>query len=205
MAVLGFSYISQRMRAEFVSHFDYQRWLNNLSSGDYVAVQHMPQPGKWWRDEIQELWQFEVCRVTAPGRLDTTGNSYPHKADGKLCYWNSDRDWGDVFPARVVPLHLLPQAPKKLGETIAANFPLHEPLFAGAMRHVFFVPYGLSHAPHRISQVLPYSYQVDVDNGTLVHAFHACDYFDGDAVFFMEQLGLSCVGINHLYSCRVSE
>lgn len=89
---------------EVSSEYNYKRWLESLKDGDEVLLQHMYKPDNGGLSISFERWLFVRYRINRD--LLTGAGGYedrPFKpADGKACYYNSNYDWGEVFPARIV-------------------------------------------------------------------------------------------------------
>jgi hypothetical protein len=150
---------------------DYQRWLESLNDRDEVLLQqfHPAAGDNAVLDVVHETWEFE--RVWLLGdQLHSRGNSHPIiRATGKACYWGSDKEWGKVFPARLVPMSS-DLCPDKTGRSIFAHHPVYEPLFLGCYRHHAIARYGPKHKL-RFNHGFERYYWRDVEGGSLLVFF----------------------------------
>lgn len=150
----------------------YSDWLNSLKNGDHVLKQNFQPANHGIFDYPVERWEFERVKIWNDS-LITRGNTSPFDSQsGKCKYWGGKDDWGNVFPARIIPLTSdLPT--KELGDEIYGHFPVYEPLFLNAHRLVFFVQHGREFTRSRtlVRKTFPYSYSLEVNEGDLYHCF----------------------------------
>lgn len=159
----------------------YQRWFDSLSEGDEVCLQIFNEPTRilgfpfdTWRFELGRLIQWNETLQFRP-KYGTDPSPYI-KEDGSAAYsWKPDsKEWGfGVFPARIVPnSHDL--AITGEGQCCSiGHMPVYEPLYLGCHRNVFLVSYGGGYHQriNELTKTYPRSYQVEVDDGMLVHLF----------------------------------
>ncbi|MDJ0589993.1 MAG: hypothetical protein QNJ72_08370 [Pleurocapsa sp. MO_226.B13] len=116
-------------------------------------------------------------RCVAPEFVAITGSydELPLKVDGRGRYYLSDSDWGEVFPARIVPLST--ELPQNLGESVYGHKPIFEPEYFGHFRHIFMISYGgeIMKAYSKIRANFPRSYFQEVYQGELAITFSATD------------------------------
>lgn len=154
--------------ARFNDPDKYNSWLSAVKNGDEVLVQKFHPASDSVLDYSFECWQYQLGTIMGDA-VWTNGNAPLDLKTGKLKYWNSDADWGEVFPARIVPTTSFLQV--KRHQTVFGDKPIYEPLFSTALRLVFFASYPLLKVSAVIRRVLPYSYSLEVEGGNLYHCF----------------------------------
>ena len=129
--------IVPRHREDINSEAKYNAWLSTVKDGDRVLIQEF-HPKKNNLDIDLELWYFTLAEVEGD-RLTTIGvNDCPfNRQTGKCCYWgHRDMDWGDVFPARIIPINRFTSVVFNLGDEFIGDKPMYEPLFLHKNRHI---------------------------------------------------------------------
>lgn len=164
-------------RKKLKTEAQYQEWLASLKPQDEVVLQSFMPPQSILGMPF-ERWRFQKGRVIFNNeklyQFVARGDDAPLRPDGMACYWNSDRPWGEVFPARLIPMHYdLEMNDKEEGFWLTGHAPVYEPLFFGNYRHVFFVPHGKDVYKRRnsVRNLYPYCYETDVEGGTVITAF----------------------------------
>ena len=152
----------------------YQQWLESLPDNSPVAFQEFLPASDSPLAYPFETWRYTLGRIIDRNRfLPTQGSGWRCLLpDGRACYIGSEKEWGEVFPARVVPLSHDLQLPPG-GHPQYADEPVYEPLFMGCYRHVYRVDYGplVNRGCNIIRRTYPYHYQLTIDNGFLFHCF----------------------------------
>jgi hypothetical protein len=154
----------------------YQRWLDSLVDGDEVLLQQFHPAA---RQSIVlgmpfEQWQFERVRVMGSS-ADSRGNSYSiDRAKGVATYHGGGKEWGNVFPARLVPCHG-DMPTNELGQSAWGHMPIYEPLFLGCYRHFFFAGHQLRREFYQFIQGYRH-YLKDVERGRLLVLFSEDDF-----------------------------
>jgi len=95
----------------------------------------------------------------------------PVRPDGVACWYGSDAEWGEVFPARAVPYGNWDQL-KTDGDRVFSLSPVYEPFYFGATKSLFLVPFGKTEQGlfEFKRQGLRHYYR-EVANGNLVTVF----------------------------------
>lgn len=169
-------FVSAWMQQTFKTEEDYKNWLATLQEDAEVMFQEFVPASDRAFDSPIEHWRLTKGRVSGIGNksafLVYTPQSAPLRQDGKCCYWGSDREWGEVFPARIVPLFSEFNL-GEVGESTTCHAPIYAPEFTESYRHVYFVPYGTSFAKasSRIRRLSPRHYSLEVEDGDLYHTF----------------------------------
>jgi len=152
--------ITPRHREGIESQAKYNSWLATVKDGDAVLLQKF-QPAN---DNILafnfEHWTFTKGRIHQDQYFLGGGQSgLFDPSNGKAKYWDGKNDWGEVFPARILPIHYEfdAHAVKKIGDTFIGDMPLYEPLFLNSYRHVFRAD-SRSNTYHSFMREYPYSY-----------------------------------------------
>ena len=123
---------------------DYAGWLESLTPNmDEVVVLQRFRP----YDDSSiafgasfERWELTIGRYTGRS-ICGPGLNQPIRLDGIACWINSDAEWGDVFPARIVPYGQWEEL-KNVGDSAVSLNPVYEPLYIGKTRSLFLVPFG---------------------------------------------------------------
>lgn len=124
-------------------------------------------------DSPLEYWRFTQVRVWNDRLICSGRNDIPFdKQTGKCCYWNSESDWGEVFPARIMPIHgdFVGNAVEKNGDSFVGDLPLFEQNYLQCFRHVLKVDLR-TQARSKVSKIYPYNYIQEIYNGYLLHVF----------------------------------
>jgi hypothetical protein len=162
-------------KKEVDSEYKYLSWLSSLKDGDKVIQQQFFPAGKEGciLDMPYERWWFELGTVRGNMWI-TQGESAPvDRSTGKFKYYDGDKDWGNVFPARLIPLHHdIPV--HNIGGRVVGYHPVYEPLFLGCYRHIFKVSYGPNYN-RRLNHGFDHYYYRDVEQGTLMIVFSELD------------------------------
>jgi hypothetical protein len=164
-------YITDGAKQQVNTKDKYLKWLSSLKNGDMAIQQQFLPAGREGcvLDMPYERWHFELG-VVRGNEWITKGDSSPvDRTTGKFKYWDGDKDWGTVFPARLIPLHHdIPV--KKIGDWTVGHHPVYEPVFLGCYRHFFKVSYGLNYNC-RFNHNFKYYYYKDVERATLMVVF----------------------------------
>lgn len=184
--------IVPRHREDINTEAKYNAWLSTVKDGDRVLIQEF-HPKKEGFDIDLELWYFTMAEVEG-NRLITVGiNDQPFNIKtGKCCYWGQpDSDWGNVFPARMIPITRFKSIVPNLGDKFIGDRPLYEPLFTHKNRHVLKIESRrVAYAQNDISKVYPYNY-----------LYTSCGYRETLMyVFTEEQWERSFDDVTYLYS-----
>lgn len=154
---------------------DYQGWLDSLVDGDEVLLQQF-HPAE--RQSIVlgmpfERWQFERVRVMGAVVI-SRGHSYPiSRAKGIATYYGGE-EWGQTFPARLVPCHG-DMPVDELGRSAWGHMPIYEPLFLGCYRHFFLVSRSARHEVFKFADNYRHYFK-DVERGRLLVVFSEDDF-----------------------------
>lgn len=182
-------------RKEMRESEDWQSWVSSLKDGDKVLFQQFVPKGDSCFDSPVECWRYWSATFHANGvRYDD--ERHPLK-DGVAVCRNSDSPWGDVFPARVVPIcyDLLSDSLR----FVDGHAPIHEPDWLGADRNYVLVKHGPDF--NQMSRVVPRQfkrcYQNRVHGGQLFTVFADCEEVEA----FVNQLGVPSVVF--LYSGKI--
>ena len=174
-------------REKLKSSEQYQAWLASLKDRDTVALQQFLPASDSCLSMPFERWLFTKGTVggidvgEAWLRFNERGHTQPVRRDGIACFWNRDREWGEVFPARIIPLHSdLGLHDGQSGKFVSGHAPVYEPEFFHNYRHVFFVGHGKDFYARQQSlrNRFPRNYSLDVDDGVIVHVFSRDDFED---------------------------
>lgn len=160
-------------REDIKTETAYAAWLKTLKNGDEVLYQQFHPAGSEGGilDLPFERWEFERVRVWDAVLCSVGGNDHPfNPEDGKGRYWGSETEWGNVFPARIVPLHSdLPA--KELGDSVYGHHPVYEPLFFGSYRHHALLPYGANFGIRQCTHKIERHYWREVNGGKMIVFF----------------------------------
>lgn len=173
---MNFVYTTPWMREQVKTPEAYQEWLATLQNDDRVLLQSFSPPT--FSGYPLERWEFELARVSGK-RLLVPDSKPLNRSRGTITYWNTDADWGDVFPARIVPCHsqLICAQTREVGGVVYGHYPVYEPDFLGCLRHVYRVnPGGASKRQGYsvLRELFPRNYRLEVANGVeIVHCFSA--------------------------------
>jgi len=152
--------ITPRHREGIESQESYLAWLATVKDGTEVLLQKFhPANDSLLRFRF-EHWTFSKARIHQDQYLLGGGESgLFDPSTGKAKYWDGKNDWGEVFPARILPIHYEfdAHAVKKVGDTFIGDLPLYEPLFLKVNRHVFRAD-SRSGSYHKFMREYPYSY-----------------------------------------------
>jgi hypothetical protein len=155
----------------------YQPWLDSLKDREKVVLQ-MFQPPTSFLGWPFETWRYEQGRILK-GKdgmwfIPEYGSepSPPLLTDGSAVYnLDSKTEWGEVFPARVVPWTVYLTF-KGRQSHIWGDRPIYEPFFQRQTRSVLFIPYGPDVYKRRSAATRNRRYyKLEVDGGYLVHIF----------------------------------
>lgn len=164
-------YTSGWTRSELKTEQAYYKWLNSIKDGDLVITQEFI-PGK--KDCLNlgiEGWKFTLGRLNKNTIWDW--DTHPvNREQGWRCWWGNDREWGDVFPARLIPNHSDIRL-TKVGQSVIGHKPVYEPLYFFNHRYVYLVGFGktIHDSQRTIEKLYPRSYYTEVNNGYLYHCF----------------------------------
>lgn len=174
---------------------DYQSWLERIEDYTPVLLQSFIPPKKSCLSWPIELWKFQ--------RGCIKGNKYfAHSAHddqpinretGIRQYWNSDNEYGEVFPVRVIPYED-PYRDKFLlrpGDFCWGDRPIYEPNYYGHYRHVYGVGYGPGYSKTKPRKLFNRYYSYEVTNGFVVHGFSET---------YPEEMPREFNGMKYLYS-----
>lgn len=188
-------YTTSYARSKVRTESDYQSWVKSLKDKDEVLLQkfHPPDHLAGFRFD---MWSFEKVRIHKnslyiansgnPGKtiLDSL---YPLKNGGGIvylfnpstgkCCFSDGSDYGEVFPARIVPCSsdMNPEP----GTQLFGNRPIYEPIWSLNPRHLFLTQ-GRSQGmlADRMKRTFPNSYVQDVARAVLVTVF--CNDYNFD-------------------------
>lgn len=192
-----FAPISPRHREEINidTEAKYNTWLASVKDGDQVLLQQFHPKKDGCLDISMEYWHFRQVKVWRDQLCSRGTNDHPfNRQTGKCCYWNSPKDWGEVFPARIVPIHyeFAAHAVKENGDSFISDLPLYEPNYIQSNRHVLKLDTRDFGKPHyEIGKVYPCNYLQKVDDNYLLHVFTADEWtmaVDGAIYLYSEYL-----------------
>lgn len=152
---------------------EYQIWLSTVKDNDQVLLQEFHPVGDFPLDSPLEYWRFTQVRVWRDELVARGYNNHPfNRQTGKCCYWNSEADWGKVFPARIMPIHyeFAARAVEENGDSFVADRPLFEPNYLQCFRHVLKLD-RKTPAQSKVSKIHLYNYSQKIHGGDLLHVF----------------------------------
>jgi len=152
--------ITPRHREYVDSQAKYDSWLSTVKDGSEVLLQKFHPANDSLFDFNFEHWTFTKGRIHRGQYLLGGGREgLFDPSTGKAKYWDGKNDWGEVFPARILPIHYEfdAHAVKKVGDAFIGDLPLYEPLFLNQYRHVFRAD-SRSSTYHKFMREYPYSY-----------------------------------------------
>lgn len=126
--------------------YGYQQWFDNLQHGDQVCLQKFNTPGECLRYPF-DTWSFEIGSLVRWDNILKFSPKYGSDdnylaADGSGTYYSGE-EWGEVFPARVVPYHHGDLNIDAEGQYRAiGHMPIYEPLYLNMIRSVIAIPLG---------------------------------------------------------------
>ena len=122
---------------------DYDGWLKSLTPRkDKVAFQRFRPYDDSSAAFGASFERWELTLVSYTGRtLFAPGMDQPIRPDGVACWHNSESEWGDVFPARIVP-YVHWKGLKAVGDRVLSLNPIYEPFYVGKTRSLYLVPFG---------------------------------------------------------------
>ena len=160
-------------REKVKDEYAYQQWLDSICDNDDVLLQqfHPAHGHNAVLTSPYEVWQFERVIIYGNKAHSSGGDSYPINLEtGKACYWDYQTDWGNVFPARLVPCHSdLPA--NEVGKSVWGHHPVYEPHFFGCYRHHAIAHYGKDFN-RRLNYKFDYHYWRDIEGGKLLVFFN---------------------------------
>jgi len=184
-------------REKLQTERDYTAWLSSLKDGETVVQQQFTPPQNFLGMPF-ERWRFVKGHITGVStdswRFHHAPDTSPVRPDGIACWWGNDREWGEVFPARLVPMHYdLRLDDGRSGHCVYGHDPVYEPEFFGCFRHTFFVKHGKDFHSHcqSIRDAHPRNYQIGAENGVIIVAFSPSDepqIIDGTQFCFSQYL-----------------
>lgn len=152
--------IVPRHREDINSEAKYNDWLSTVKDGDQVLIQQFYR-NRSALDVNLELWYFIKAEIEG-NRLITSGiNDQPFNIKtGKCCYWgHPDSDWGEVFPARIIPITRFKSIVPNLGDEFIGDKPIYEPLYLHKNRHVLKInSRRVAYVQNDINREHPYNY-----------------------------------------------
>jgi hypothetical protein len=153
----------------------YQKWFDSLEHGAEVCLQKFNTPGECLRYPF-ETWSFEIGSLIKLGDRFKFSPKYGSDdnylaADGSGTYYSGE-EWGEVFPARVVPYH---HGDLNIADDRSHgidHLPIYEPLYLGMCRSVIAVYFGKNYS-RRLHEVMRdrRCYTVKALDCELVHIF----------------------------------
>jgi len=99
----------------------------NIKEGDTVLLQEFHPKSSSVFDIALEFWSFTKVRI-GDRKLIARHDDTPYNPEtGKCRYWGGNKEWGEVFTARIVPLRrefdaIVPD----LGDSFAGDRPIFE-------------------------------------------------------------------------------
>lgn len=172
---------------------DYLDWLASLQDGDQVLFQSFNPASDSALDWPMELWFFELSKVWG-NQIVNSDNNPIIREKGVATYWNSDDEWGKVFPARIVPVCSDFQSLKNLGDKTAAQRPIYEPRYYHNYRHVFHSSwrgYSYKRGYGALQKQFPVSYKQECDTGLIINVFDST---------YPDELVVDIPDVSYLYS-----
>ena len=170
----------------------YQQWFDSLEIRSEVCLQKFNTPGDCLRYPF-ETWSFEIgYLVKWCDRLQFHpkygSDSTYLAADGSAVY-HSGEEWGEVFPARVVPYHSDLNISREGQYRAIGHMPIYEPLYLNMTRSVVKVPFG-KYFSHRLNVVTRdrRCYTVKADDCELVHIFDEEPLEDMDGFVYSQYI-----------------
>jgi hypothetical protein len=166
-------------------------WFRGLKNFDEVVVQKFMPASDSILDFPFDRWEFEVNQIYfgtdnyVTHTVRSGGDTKPFDPDtGTIIYWGKDKTpWGNVFPARIIPLHrdlgLMKESSTREGKqryegnVVWGHEPVYEPLYFCSTRFVYLVRNGTLHNLYRnaIWKQFKHYYHVECDQGDLYHVF----------------------------------
>jgi hypothetical protein len=189
---MGITYTTAWAQKQVKTADQWQDWVSTLKDGDRVLFQQFILKGNSCLDSQIECWRF----IEAQYRENIiVYNFEPHPIkDGYSIYWNSDRKWGDVFDARVVPWHD-DVAPKEGDRFRDCHAPIFDEVWSlpGCHRHLVLIELKYHDAFHKINKQFPRCYSRKVAEGNLVTIFGNWEEVTADKIN-------AIAGAKYLYS-----
>jgi hypothetical protein len=172
----------------------YQQWFDALKDGDEVCLQRFNTPTKVLGFPF-ETWSFEIGvfrNWNGNPRFMPKDGSDPNPflaTDGRALYSPEGKEWGNVFPARAVPLT------NDLGINAVRQYrsighmPVYEPLYLGMARSAVLVQFGPDfHFKLRQTTKDRRHYHTEVDGGYLVHIFDNAPLTDLEGFLYSQYI-----------------
>jgi hypothetical protein len=122
-----------------------------------------------------------------------TNDNHPiNRKEGWCCWWSDGKEWGNVFPARLIPNYRLGLT--QVGQSVIGHKPVYEPLFLNQTRYVYLVEKGIDYfkRKHTVMQAYPRNYYVECNQGWVFNCFaEDKQYIDNQGIKFLysEYLG----------------
>lgn len=174
----------------------WQQWARSLKIGDKCLFQRFIPRGNFCLDSQYEMWRFWPA-IYRGDRVVYDNDDHPLR-DGYATYWGSDIHWGEVFDARIVPVHhdVSPLEGHRFRDCHAPVFDEHWTP-REVHRHLLLIKKGADrhHAIRRlIKEKFPRSYSREVYQGDLYTIFTSWE--DEDALRAIE-------GATYLYCEKI--
>lgn len=168
----------------------YYTWLHSIKDGDLVVQQEFIPANKGCLDLGIECWKFTLGKINK--NIIYTSDNHPiNRKEGWNCWWGNDKEWGDVFPARLIPNHYR-LGLTQVGQSVIGHKPVYEPLFLHKIRYVYLVERGKGiesfKRQEKVRAAYPRNYNVECKQGWLFNCFA------------YDQIDLEQEGIKFLYS-----
>lgn len=151
--------------------WSYKDWLNSLENNDLIVLQEFIPADKAGLSLGIEMWRFTVVKLWN-NTISVPQSKFINREKGYVVYWNTDSEWGDEFPARIVPLHKYALGIENIGDKSYGHKPIYEPLFLYQHRYVYLLSRGNNHRHKPITDKFGRRYyRVECEQGYLYHCF----------------------------------
>lgn len=168
---MGLIYIANWAREEVKTEAAYYTWLNSLTDNDLVIQQEFVPIDKGLLGLGTEHWRFTLSTIR--GNRIYQPKAHPiNRKKGYSCWWSNDTEWGEVFPARLIPNHYRFNL-TELGQSVIGHKPVYEPLFLNQHRFVYLIELGQNYRQRQqlVKNTYPRSYYTECEEGFLYHCF----------------------------------
>lgn len=162
---------------ELTRNDGYLEWYESLPNRAEVCLQQFQPPQKVLGFPF-ETWSFEIGILCGEGERRSFSPRFgtdpsPLIMHGDAFYYDGVTEWGEVFPARIVPNSRDLGINQEQQYRSIGHMAVYEPEYLGCYRVVVLVPHGAGFHTNAmdVERNFRRSYRVNCDDGCLIYAF----------------------------------